>query len=124
MEDKRTRKRKIGDKGEDLACNYLKEKGYVICERNFSCKTGEIDIIAADIPRGTLCFVEVKTRKNTDFGLPCQAVNYKKQQKLKRTAEYFLLTRKEFSGMQPRMDIAEIIYSSGGTYIRITDNAF
>ena len=123
-EDRRTEKRKIGDKGEDLACRYLTGRGYVICDRNFSCKMGEIDIVAADISKGIICFVEVKTRKNTDFGQPCQAVDRKKQHKLKRTAEYYLMTRKEYSSLQPRMDIAEILHTDEGWYIRVTENAF
>lgn len=49
---------KAGEKGEDAACTYLERKGYVICRRNYRCRYGEIDIIAAK--GGELSFVEVK----------------------------------------------------------------
>ena len=66
-------KRKIGDFGEDLAARYMIEKGYEILCRNFSKPYGEIDIIA--IKDDIICFVEVKTRKSTQYGYP-RAVSY------------------------------------------------
>ena len=51
----------IGNLGEDAACDYLRKNGYLVLQRNFRCKTGEIDIIA--IEDGCTVFVEVKTRK-------------------------------------------------------------
>ena len=52
-------RQRLGKKGEDAACAYLERKGYVICRRNYRCRYGEIDIIAAK--GGELSFVEVKT---------------------------------------------------------------
>ena len=57
-----TEKKIIGDAGEEFAESILIDKGYLVLVRNFSCKTGEIDIIAKD--GDTFVFVEVKTRKN------------------------------------------------------------
>lgn len=121
--DKRTEKRKTGDSGEDAAASYLVKKGYRIVARNFRCKTGELDIVAAALD-GTLAFVEVKSRKSTDFGLPCQAVNAKKQIRLKKTAQYFLLKNPGLRHSQPRMDIIEILRVDGQVYIRHLPNAF
>ena len=59
-------RQRLGKKGEDAACTYLERKGYVICRRNYRCRYGEIDIIAAK--GGELSFVEVKTRRNLNFG--------------------------------------------------------
>ncbi len=73
--------RKIGESGEDLACRYLEKRGYKILERNkhFS-KLCEIDIIAEY--KGTIIFVEVKTRKTTNFGTPFEAITKTKLQNL------------------------------------------
>lgn len=60
--------RRSGIEGENAAVEYLKKHGYVILERNFNTKVGEIDIIAED--KDTLVFVEVKARDNTKFGQP------------------------------------------------------
>lgn len=75
-------KREFGNKGEDLACEYLTKNGYEIIERNvhFS-KLCEIDIIAKQ--KDTLIFIEVKTRKNNDFGSPLEAVTKTKYNNIK-----------------------------------------
>ncbi len=80
----------FGVYGESFACDYLKRQGYQILIRNYRCKIGEIDIIADD--HGILVFIEVKTRSNVKYGYPEDAVNYYKQNKLKRVAEYYLLS--------------------------------
>ncbi|WP_020532948.1 YraN family protein [Flexithrix dorotheae] len=78
----------FGKKGEDLAVKFLLEKKYKILDRNFRHKRGEIDIIAE---KGNfVVFFEVKTRSNTKFGNPEEAVDLKKEKLIKETAEYFL----------------------------------
>ena len=112
-----------GRKGEDLACEFLKKKGYRILERNFRCKMGEMDIIAAG--DGCLCFVEVKARTRTDYGMPRDAVDRKKQRKLLRTAQLYCKLRPDLAErLSPRMDIVEILYREEGTYARHTPGAF
>ena len=116
-------KKTRGKKGEDLACDFLKKKGYRILERNFRCKMGEIDIVAAG--DGHLCFTEVKARTRTDYGMPRDAVDRRKQQKLLRTAQFYLKLHPGFvQHLSPRMDIIEILYREEGTYVRHTPNAF
>jgi len=83
-----TEKRIKGDFGEEKACLYLEQKGYNITARNFSRKTGEIDIIAENPER--LAFVEVKTRKLLGMGRPSDAVNKVKQNKIIKTAQIYL----------------------------------
>ncbi len=83
-------KQRVGGLGEDLACRYLKRKGYKILERNFQKREGEIDILAWDKKAKMLVFVEVKTRTGGDFGEPQEAVNFFKQRKLLRTAYAYL----------------------------------
>lgn len=84
---KRTTKQ-IGDKGEDRAEEYLKSLGYEIFERNFRTRFGEIDIIARD--GEALCFVEVKTKSNSQFGSPAEMITPKKLEKIIRTAKHYL----------------------------------
>ena len=124
MEDRRTPKRKTGDSGEEAACRLLEREGYTIAERNFSCKTGEIDIIAVHPAERLIAFVEVKTRRSTAFGMPSEAVDRKKQQKLRRCAQLYILRCGIPGGFQPSMDIVEIIKSDSGLYGRHLKNAF
>ena len=81
--------KEIGDFGEKAAEDYLVEMDYLILERNYRLKFGEIDIIAAR--DGGLVFVEVKTRKSNLFGEPSEYVDRKKQERVRKTENYFLL---------------------------------
>src|SRR3990167_9989 len=58
-----TEKRKLGDLGEEIAANYLKNKGYKILARNYQKPWGEIDIVARNVSRETFVFIEVKSQK-------------------------------------------------------------
>jgi putative endonuclease len=81
-------KQLLGRYGERKACTYLKKQGYRILEKNFRCKAGEVDIIAAD--HETLVFVEVKTRSSDQFGTPQEAVTPEKLRTLKEAAHYYM----------------------------------
>ncbi|MBU5317135.1 YraN family protein [Clostridium bornimense] len=95
----------IGDYGENICIDYLKAKGYKILERNFKIKTGEIDIIAID--KKILCFIEVKSRFNSKFGRPMEAVTISKQHKIYNTAQYYLLKHPNIN-MNCRFDVIEV----------------
>lgn len=82
-------KRSVGSQFELMAVEYLAKKGYEILERNFNCRTGEIDIIARD--QEYLVFIEVKYRTNTSKGLPQEAIDLRKMKKITHTAEYYML---------------------------------
>lgn len=77
-----------GKLGENEACKYLKKNKYEILERNYSKRCGEIDIIAQK--ENKIAFVEVKTRSKTEYGEPSEAVTYQKQQKIKKTALFYI----------------------------------
>lgn len=112
---KRNERLYLGRKGEDIAAEYLEKNGCRILERNFRCRYGEIDIIAMD--GSTLCFVEVKTRSRVSFGLPCQAVDWKKEQHIMRCAYcYMRESEAECSGI--RIDIVEILHCYGKYILR------
>lgn len=78
----------IGGKGEDAAVRYLKKKRYIILERNYNIRGGEIDIIAEK--DGYVVFVEVKTRSSDNFGTAKEAVTFTKQQRVIRAAQHYM----------------------------------
>ncbi len=110
---------KLGRWGEDIAEKYLKKKGYLIVERNFRCRLGEIDIIARD--GADLVFVEVKTRQNQSYGLPCEAINAAKVRHIKRTAVYYM-TGCAMEYQDVRLDVIEILTQEGKTYLHHIEN--
>jgi putative endonuclease len=82
--------KELAAKGEELAAKILKEKGYEIIERNYRYGHGEIDIIAIDPGDGYTVFVEVKTRKNLEYGEPEYAITKTKQKQIRKIAELYL----------------------------------
>ena len=88
------KRHKTGYDGEELATNYLKRNNYLIIERNFLCKQGEIDIIAKDKKENEYVFIEVKTRKNRKYGNPVEAVDNRKQKHIVNTTKYYVYKNK------------------------------
>lgn len=99
----------IGKLGEDIAETHLKNLGYVILDKNFRCKCGEIDLIAVN--SGYICFVEVKTRYGTKFGTPAESVNYFKQKKISKTAEVYI-SFKKIADSNFRFDVIEVMLNN------------
>ena len=95
----------LGDWGEKIAANYLMKQGYEILDRNYKTKLGELDIVAKE--GDIIVFVEVKTRSSRSFGLPQEAVNFKKQNKIMRMALQYLRDR-ELRGTW-RIDVVGIV---------------
>lgn len=111
----------LGDRGELLAGEYLKAKGYKILETKFRVKFGEIDIIAQD--RDCICFVEVKTRAS--FDVPQEAVSLGKQRKLTRIAYAYLKMKFNDVDIRSRFDVVAILEGEEGqTRIQLIQNAF
>lgn len=81
-------RRHIGSLYEEMAVEYLLDNGYQIIKRNYYCKVGEIDIVA--VKDNILCFIEVKYRKNSDYGYPTEAVTKDKQKRIRKCATWFL----------------------------------
>lgn len=80
--------RQKGSRYEKRAAAYLAEQGMTVLERNYRCRSGEIDIIALD--GGYLCFVEVKYRGEKRMGYPAEAVGTAKQKKIFQTAAVYM----------------------------------
>ena len=96
-----------GNKGEDLACAYLKKLGYKILDRNYLIRGGEIDIVAKD--KDELVFIEVKARYSHKFGLPVEAITPWKLKALFKTALFYI--QKIRWGDKPyRFDVLSIDY--------------
>lgn len=114
--------RSVGTWGEAQVANYLRKNRYRLVAHSYQCRFGEIDLIAMD--GKTLCFVEVKTRSNLSMGLPREYVNAAKQERIRKTA-LFYLSEKELD-CPMRFDVAEVYQSGSGALERIEyiKNAF
>lgn len=110
---------------ENLACLYLKKNNYQIIAVNFSCKLGEIDIIATDQKK--LVFVEVKYRKNKSVSRPAKAaVTKSKQKKIILTAKWYLKGKYKDSNLIPacRFDVVTVEGELDEPEIELYKNAF
>lgn len=107
--------RNIGTIGENVACEFLMKKGYIIEKRNFRLDFGEIDIIAMD-KDGCRVFVEVKTRKNSLYGYASEFVNQRKQDKIRNAALVYC-----GGECYMRFDIIEVYYKNTGDRIIIEE---
>ena len=111
----------LGDQGETCAVEYLRRQGCHILTRNYRTKLGEIHIIADD--HGTLVFIEVKTRRSSHYGLPAEAVHYRKQQKIIQTAYCYLHTH-HMENHLCRFDVLEIYAMKDGWKVNQIKSAF
>ena len=115
--------RLLGQWGEKYSEKFLKKKGMKTLTRNFSCKTGEIDLIMIDSD-GTIVFVEVRTKANEKFSSVESSITLAKKNRLKRAARYFL-TSQNIQERPYRFDIIAIVLAQKGhPQIRYYENAF
>ena len=114
----------LGRRGEEEAVRYLAAKGYRILDRGFRMFGGEIDIIARQ--GETLVFVEVKTRRSTEFGVPDESVNLSKQNQVRKIAQGYLMKKQLLESATPcRFDILSLVWAEGrGLAITHLENAF
>jgi putative endonuclease len=115
-------KRARGVRGEDLAVAYLKKKGYKVIERNYRCQWGEVDLIARH--KGTLIFVEIKSRSSSDFGLPQDAVDRFKQEKLIQAAKAYMAEHHLQETIPARFDVVAIQLTPSGPEMELIKDAF
>jgi len=113
----------LGRWGERRCEKFLKKKGLKGLARNFTCKTGELDLIMV-APDRTIVFVEVRTKADETFGPPELSVTYAKKTKLLRTVRYFLSTQK-IEDRPFRFDVVTIVLGQEGReQINHYENAF
>ena len=111
----------LGDRGERVAEAHLRKLGYTVVARNFRCPQGEIDLVAVD--RGTIVFVEVKTRGGPAFGSPFEAVGRSKRRRLQRAAAVYL-NRHRLHGRYARFDVIAVHWGPSGPACELLRNAF
>jgi putative endonuclease len=111
----------LGNGGEDIAADYLERRGYEVVERNFRCRSGELDIVARD--GDTLVFCEVKTRRTDRWGAPSEAVNRGKQGRLRRLGAAWLATRGA-SVTDVRFDVVSVVVFDEGPVVEHLIDAF
>lgn len=111
----------LGRRGERAAEKHLRRNGYRIVARNFRAAGAEIDLVAMD--GETLVFVEVKTRRSRAAGAPEEAVDERKQKRIRRAAEVFA-ARYRADEMEMRFDIAAVDASGKRLEIELLRNAF
>lgn len=97
----------IGKIGEEATAYYLDKIGCTILEKNYRIQFGEIDIIF--IESDELVFGEVKTRRNKNFGKPCESVNYRKRNKIITVAKNYIVSN-DIRNMNIRFDVFEVFF--------------
>ena len=112
---------KTGEAGEDLACAHLLAQGYQIVERNYRCRSGEVDIVARHGEETV--FVEVKERRGDSHGGGVDAVTYGKRRRVVRAARLYAASRGLFE--RPiRFDVVSIDRADGRARVRHDQDAF
>lgn len=114
-----------GLEGEKRVAGFLRNQGFAVIKRNYTCRFGEIDIIAQN--GEYILFVEVKTRKENSLVSGVEAVDAFKQSRILRTANDYIA--KTDCVLQPRFDVAEVtVYDKGdntlGYKLHYIENAF
>jgi putative endonuclease len=109
-------RKETGARGEQLAKEHLKKKGYRIIETNYRCRLGEIDMIARH--KDCLVFIEVRTKANLNFGSPEESISTAKKAKMRVTAQYYLQSQPKYPKSW-RIDFVAVELDGKGTAKRI-----
>jgi putative endonuclease len=104
-------RRSLGNAGEDAVAAWYEAAGYHVVDRNWRCRDGELDVVAAK--GDTLVFCEVKTRASTRFGAPVEAVTATKQRRLRKLAARWLAEHKT-RRRTLRFDVASVTRATDG----------
>lgn len=113
---------KTGEIGENIATRYLVRNDFKIIKKNFKTKLGEIDIICK---KGDIIhFIEVKTRRSNIYGTPREAVNFKKQERIKNVASQYLFSDQFISYNELSFDIIEVYLISSRYKLKHLKNVF
>ena len=111
----------LGRYGEEKAVDFLKNQHCKILDRNFSCKQGEIDIVAQD--NKEIVFYEVKTRNSLEYGKPVDAVDNYKQKHIWEAAKYYLYKNNMMNEFV-RFDVIEVYLKNDRVFINQIRNMF
>ena len=111
----------LGKRGEDLACAELERLGYVVLDRRFRTRRGELDIVARD--GNVLVFVEVRARTGSRYGTPFESVTWQKRQRLSQMAASYL-SIKRVAQVACRFDVVSVVEEHGTHTIELMRGAF
>jgi putative endonuclease len=100
----------LGRRGEDLAVQYLEQRGLIVLSRNWRCREGEVDVVATDRRRLVVC--EVKTRSGTGFGEPADAVDNRKAARIRRVTQAWLAAH-QVRWCEIRFDVLAVLAQPG-----------
>ena len=98
----------LGPRGEALAWDFLRKQGYSILEKNYRTRSGEVDVIARK--KEWIVFIEIKTRRDHQFGRPEESVDWRKRRKLTLVAQAYLQTKK-LENRPSRFDVLSITWN-------------
>ncbi len=113
---------KTGQQAEDCACQYLKTQGLSLIERNYCSPRGEIDLIMED--NSTTVFIEVRYRRNIQFGSGAESVDQRKQKKLLATAAHYLQKNPKAARGACRFDVISLTANNGEQQLDWIPDAF
>ena len=110
----RESKKQIGVRGEDLACAELERQGLQVLDRNWRCRLGEIDIVAAEAAANglTMVFCEVKCRSGLGFGHPLEAITFTKRRTLRQLAAVWMRQHR-VKASAIRLDAVGVVLAAG-----------
>ena len=112
----------FGKHGEELACEELQRRGYVILDRRFRTRRGELDIVARD--GVVIVFVEVKARTDGNFGEPFESITWQKRRRLGQMAAAYLLQEK-LGDVPCRFDVVAVVEGpDAGRTVELIQGAF
>ena len=111
----------LGEEGERIAEAWLVQRGWRILDRRFRSGHRDLDLVAER--EGVVAFVEVKARRGRSFGHPVEAVNWRKQRELTRSAGVWI-ARHGDAKQAFRFDVVGVLMDGSGTRIRHVENAF
>lgn len=113
----------LGRVGEMAALAEYRRRGYSLVAQNWSCSIGELDLVLGRPADRLIVFCEVKTRAGSGFGGPFEAVNWRKQRKLRQLAEVFLASSSGFERV--RFDVASVLFDRAGVAsVHVFEDAF
>jgi putative endonuclease len=111
----------LGAEGERAAEKFLRRQRYAIVQRNYRCRSGEVDLIALD--GSAVVFVEVKTRTQPGFGNPLEAVDRRKQRQIVRAAQHYLAENR-LHDRDARFDVVGVWWEDGRVQCELVKGAF